>query len=199
MTRAYTDLPEGIRWLDEQQTPAKPLQRYVDSHGIDADEVARIIQDVVPPEGSRSQLVDPQTAPARWLPWMAQLVGVKLMGTTESAQRAQVVNAAGGWRSGTMTGLIDAARAYFGSSEPSIFSVRQDPENPWLITIMTKAPETPDPQALLTGVERARAKPAGVKLFWESYAAWWGVLEDKTPTWNHLEALGNWTAIENIS
>lgn len=198
MSRAYAELPEGVRWLDAQQGPTpEPLRRFVDSYGDDLDTIAGTIYAVATVPGRRSLLVDPDNAPASWLPWMGQLVGASLAGaTTVAQQRAAVRGASGGWLSGTMAAIESAVRVTL--TDPyGYVAVYRDAANPWLLHVVTKATQTPSSAAALESVVKAGAKPAGVLLDWTAYAVTWGAVEPLT--WYGIEGLGSWDALEAYS
>lgn len=199
MSRAYDELPEGVRALDAQQSPARPLAAYVDSIGGQLDDIAATVSAIAPPAGQRSLLVDPMNAPASWLPWMAQLVGSNLAGTTTTAQqRAAVAGAGGGWLAGTMQAIISAVRATLTDPIGGYVAVTRDTTSMWLLHISTKAIETPSIPATLAAVLAAGAKPAGVVLDWSAYVATWDAIEAHAPTWASVEALGSWDALEAV-
>lgn len=199
MSRAYDELPEGVRTLDAQQSPARPLAAYVDSIGDQLDDIAATVDAITPPSGQRSLLVDPLNAPASWLPWMAQLVGSNLAGTTTTAQqRAAVAGAGGGWLAGTMQAIVNAVRATLTDPVGGYVSVTRDASSMWLLHVSTKRAETPDAAASLAAVMEAGAKPAGVVLDWTAYATSWASIEAGAPTWAEIEALGSWDALEAL-
>lgn len=57
-----------------------------------------------------SDLVDPDTADARWLPWLGQLFGVYVRGKGQESDRDQVIQAASGFNAGTPAAIEAAAK-----------------------------------------------------------------------------------------
>lgn len=206
--RIYNGLPEVYRDVDATAPePGYPLLRYLslvtDQLGAAADTAARI--DYVPPDdpeydealdGDRtSDLVDPATADAAWLPWLAATVGITLNAAlTEAAQREQISGAAAGWQVGSRGALVVAAQAALTGTR----SVRVTVTGPHTATIITDAAETPGgPASVLAAIEAGRARPAGILLSHSYYTATWATVEAAYPTWAGLEAAGSWAAVES--
>lgn len=82
-----------------------------------------------------SDLVDPATADAGWLSWLAQLVGATLLpGWDNPTRRTQIgAPASGAWAKGTIAAITDLARAYVGGT--GYVGVSADPESFGYITI----------------------------------------------------------------
>ena len=198
MSRAYDELPEGVRALDELQEPPRPLRSYVDLIGSQLDEVVDTIAAIAPEAGGRSMLADPQRAPASWLPWMAQMVGAPLApASTLEQQRAAVAGASSGWAAGTVAAIIAAVRSTLTDPVAGHVLVLRDPTSIWRLHIVTKRTQTPDPARTLAAVSAAGARPAGVELTWTAYSTTWRAVE--TLTWDQIESLGSWDALEAYS
>lgn len=60
--------------------------------------------------GETSDLVDPNQADARWLPWLGQLFGTYIRGNGQESDRAAVVTAAAGFSAGTPAAIEAAAK-----------------------------------------------------------------------------------------
>lgn len=140
-----------------------------------------------------SELADPLTADAAWLPWLVQLVG----GTLDPAasvpeQRDTVRYATSGWKAGTRVSIQNAARsALIGSQYAKVIPHQLDNGNPgqWYdVVIITRSSETPDVNAVLGAVLRKGVKPAGVVLRHRPVEATWDQLEAFRPTWALWEA-----------
>ena len=187
-------LPEAYRTLDAPL--GYPLRAYLSLVGDQLEGVEATVAAVAPASG-RSALSDPMAAAPEWLPWMAQLVGANLSGAATVAQRrAAVAGAGSGWLAGTMAGVVAAVRSTLTDPVGGYVSVTRDASDMWLLHVVTKATETPDPAASLRAVIQAGAKPAGVVLDWAAYAASWDDIEALAPTWAAIEALGSWGALE---
>lgn len=135
-----------------------------------------------------SDLGDPTTADPEWLPWMAQLVGVKLEpGFTEQQARDAVLYASAGWRAGTKQAIADAAKSELtGTKYAAVYDhAITGPGNggQWDVLIITRPTETPDPAKLLAAVVARGAKPAGVVLRHRAIESSWDTVESENPTW----------------
>lgn len=202
--RLYNRLPELYRDADERGT--YELLRWLGTVLDQASDVDALVARFTPelnPAGDTSDLVDPQTADADWLTWLAQLVGVKNVGAIETvaARREAIGSASGGWRSGTRDAVADAARRVLtGDQYVEVYAFSDETQigtaGEWDVLIVTRESETPDPTAVVPAVIEFGAKPAGVVLHHREYSATWDALEAAYPTWNDLEAAGSWNAIE---
>ena len=167
---------------------------------VNADELDRWVQARTT---HPSELGDPQLADEAWLPWLASLVGARLdPAATLPEKRDTIQFATSGWRAGTRGAIADAARsalegsrfaqvlvhtkAEFGSIEPGTM---------WDITVVTRATETPDAEAVLGAILRKGVKPAGAVLWTATYAASWDLIEALYPTWADWEAI-TWEKLE---
>lgn len=151
-----------------------------------------------------SALGDPNQANAAWLPWLAQIVGARLdPGMSEEEKRDTIRYATSGWRAGTRSAIVDAAKsALTGTRYARVLphtkvNVSDDLEagTPWDITIITRTSETPDPGVVLGAVLRKGVKPAGAVLWHKSYNASWATLQADRPTWADWNGK-TWTEIE---
>lgn len=205
--RVWSGLPEFYRTADAQQQPPFPLRRYLSLITDRLDEVNALLDRIdyrSPDEGGdlgdSSDLTDPATADPRWLPWLAQFVGVVGIGSMTVLQLREAIASAGsGWRTGTMPGLIGAIRARLTPSSygPGWVRVIRDPADVWHLIIETATGETPQGgAALLESLLGARVKPAGVRLTWQAYQLTWDVMEIVLPSWDAIEAANPWDHIE---
>lgn len=135
-----------------------------------------------------SDLGDPTTADAAWLPWMAQLVGVDLNpDLTPTQARDAVRYASAGWRAGTRSAVADAARSeltgtkYAAVYDHSISGIGNG--GVWDVLVVTRPTETPDPNAVLAAIVAKGAKPAGVVLHHRSFESTWDTVVAVNPTW----------------
>lgn len=145
-----------------------------------------------------SALADPSQADAAWLPWLAQLVGATLdPGATEQEKRDTIRYATSGWRGGTRAAIADAAKTALTGTRYARVVPHMKPGMSgglqagliWDITIVTRASETPDANAVLGAVLRKGVKPAGVVLWHAVYEATWDQIEAIYPMWFMREAL----------
>ena len=199
--RVYDELPEVYRDADRAEPSGGgwPLLRFLSLIGDQIGAVEDLIDRIDPDIGGGSDLVDPNTADPAWLPWLGQLVGVVDLppDLTEVEQRNAVAGAVGGWRAGARQGLATAARtALEGGSgyvdvrphhggDPFTIGISVDPEG---------APANLDD--VITAIEAARARPAGIDLVIDLYAATWDTIEARYPTWAQLDAVASWSRLE---
>jgi hypothetical protein len=154
-----------------------------------------------------SSLGDPEQADAKWLTWLAQLVGARLdPAASVPEQRDTIKYATSGWRAGTRQAIADAARTALTGTRyakvlphtvPVLGGGGVTDGTIWDVTVVTNSAETPDPDAVLGAILRKGVKPAGVVLHVTSYGSSWDLLEAYYPTWADLEA-ATWDEIEQI-
>lgn len=193
MGQVYDSLPPAYRTEDARQSPPLPLQRYLSLVGDQLDEVATLI-------ARGDEIANPDLADEAWLPWLAQVAGVRLNGLTTVAQRRAAIRTSGsGWLTGTLAGIVAAVRSTLTNPDTGYVTVTRDLVDPWLLHVTTRATETPDPAASMLAVDALGAKPAGVILDWTAFAASWDQIEAGAPTWDIIEALGSWSAVESIN
>jgi hypothetical protein len=152
--------------------------------------------------GATSALVTPELADDAWLPWLAQLVGVRLnVGLDRQARVDSIRYASAGWRGGTKAAVADAARsALTGTKFVAVYDHSTEAGigagGPWDVLLITRLTETPDVSAVLAAVVAKKAKPAGVMLHHVAYNATWAQIVAAYPTWAALAAAGSWAVIE---
>lgn len=140
-----------------------------------------------------SELGDPLTADAAWLPWLVQMVGGTLDPAASVAEQRDTVRyATSGWLAGTAASIEYAARTALTGSQYAKCLPHTlgdgSPGGPWDVVIMTRSSETPDPSAVLGAILRKGVKPAGVILRHLPFGASWDMLEAVRPTWALWEA-----------
>ncbi len=209
--RMYRALPEHYR--DSDAALGYPLKRYLSATGDRLGEVETLLDRIdyrmgdeatpgAPPDSS--DLVDPDRADRAWLPWLAQLLGVRLSpGLSEAEQRDAVRFAAAGWRSGTKRAVADAARsALTGSRYVAVYDHTTSTSGigkggEWDVLLVTRATETPDVALVLSSVQRQNAAPAGVKLWHAAYEAKWFQVHTALPTWADWNAR-TWAQVQDV-
>lgn len=142
--------------LDERDNTDEPWDRYgtgLFGTGVYGDT-------------SVADLVDPWTADAGWLPWLAQLLGIDVTGLTVDEQRAALADPSAAWAHGTRDAIVRAVRPRLPDSS-YVDVVPHHLGDPFTLGLVTKGDET-------TGVIT------------------WAELEAAAPTWADLEALGSW-------
>lgn len=203
--RFYAALPEYVRINDEAL--GWPLKSWLSGMGDELGAVDDLINRFmyVPPEdgaGYRtSDLTDPSTADAAWLPWLAQLVGIKLNTSLSVAdQRTIIATSLAGAKAGTKAAIIQAAQTVLTGSKFIQLHDHSTVGNiggatQWDILIVTNALETTSDPAL--AVIALGAKPAGVLLHSTTYTASWATLEASRPQWVPGWDGNTWQQIES--
>lgn len=206
LERLYSRLPDHYRAQDESAD--YPLYRWLAGICAEGGAVEALMDriDYVSPNdggvvGDTSDLVDPGTADAAWLPWLAQLVGVALSpGLSETQKRDAIRYASAGWRAGTKASVADAAKSELtGTKYAQVYDHTVSTPGDgtmWDVLIVTRTEETPDVSAVLAAVEKRGAKPAGVVLHHRAYAASWDTVEATYPTWSAVDAAGSWIKVQ---
>jgi len=112
--RVYSLLPQHYQDSDILQN--FQFKKYLAGLLKNQDDVNKIIDrlqfiplDAGGVEGDTSDLVNPYTADAKWLPWLGQLFGTTVAGEITDDIREEVIRASG-FRSGSMDSMIAAAR-----------------------------------------------------------------------------------------
>lgn len=204
----YLTLPELYRVADEaDQGPGRsdhPLLRFLDLLGAQADEVQTLLEDI-----EAGKLTDPDLAQAGWLPWLAQLVGVRFRRPmTVAEQRAAINGAANGWSAGTRAAIKAAIPTV------NVLSVGPLPDNtvapprpyvPWGIQIVVSMLDTSGltDAEIIQQIIDAGAKPAGYFLqVVHDTIQWQGFASPDVPTfgetaWDDFLAPERWEDVES--
>lgn len=156
-----------------------------------------------PPLGSTSDIVDPMSADKSWLPWLGQLVGVRINpNDPEYDQRDSIYYASSGYRAGSKDALEKAARSVLSGSRyavalphTKVVSGQLVAGTVWDLTLLTRADESPDSLFVLNAVNKDNLKPAGVLLYHRTYTASWDALEAALPYWQDWNT-ATWGEIE---
>ena len=179
--RIWGRLPEYVRVADASQQWA--MKSWLSGVTDRLGEVATLFDRInfVQPfdggvPGDTSDLVNPTTADAAWLPWLAQLVGVKFGPNLDvPGQRTAIASAASGFRAATKSAIAAAAQTTLaGTRYVQVYdhsvSVPGD-GGVWDILVVTRPAETPSISAVLASIVAQNAKPAGVTLRYRAYSA----------------------------
>lgn len=201
--RLYAELPEFYRRedLDDGGPDGAPLLRFLSLVGDQLGDLDDLVDRLDPDTGAGSELLDADRADAGWLRWLGQLIGVRVpVGLSEVEQRIAVGGAVSGWRAGTRAALETAARSAL--TDPSgVVTVRpHSGGNPYVIGVSVD-PEyaPPDLDDVVAAIEEARARPAGIRLIIDLYAATWATLETVRGTWGGFEAATMWVRLEGTN
>lgn len=149
-----------------------------------------------------SDLVDPRTANAEWLPYVAQLYGVLLPNDTIEYQRAAIYYGYTSLRGGSKRALRQAVQdlltgdkwVYIYEHCDGAGGSIDSPATEWDVLIVTRSTETPDGLDLVAEITRRNAKPAGVIINAITYSVDWDTVD--TLDWDAIEAFGDWNTFE---
>jgi hypothetical protein len=185
-----------------------PLLRYIASLADQVDNLAQLVDRFayVPEDedlsaGARrtADLIDPATADAAWLPYIAMFRGGKLdLSLPVAQQRASLETpAALGWYAGSADSIVQAAQRALTDTQ-HVALVYGYGGDPFTIAVQTLVTETPDDQAVLDAIDQAGVRPAGFDIVIEHYQSSWDSQEAAYPTWATREAAGSWDTIESV-
>jgi hypothetical protein len=197
----YDSLPEVYRDVDvdDGSDNGMPLLRFLSLVGDRVGAIRDLVDRIDPDVGLGSELLDPMLADPRWLPWLAQMLGVANFppSLTIEEQRLALAGAVSGWRAGTREALVDAARSALTDPDGYVAMRPHYGGNPFVIGVSVD-PEfaPPDLDDVVTAIIRAGAKPAGVQLVIDLYALAWDTLEAVFTTWGSLDAVATWNRLE---
>lgn len=106
-------------------------------------------------------IMDPDFAPEEWLPWLAQLGGVRVKeGLALPEQRVRLKALANAWR-GSPSSIVGAAQQFLTGTKTVYLVERHGSAN--RLTVTTLTAETPDPVSVDRAI-RTEQKPAGIIL-----------------------------------
>lgn len=105
-------------------------------------------------------LFAPDTAPAEWLPWLAQFVGVQIPPALDVATQRERIKGTDGFKRGTPAALRAAAAQFLTGTKTVYLTERHG--SAYRLTVATLADETPDSAAVLAAL--MEQKPAGLVL-----------------------------------
>lgn len=169
-----------------------PLLRYVSLVGDQLGDLAELVDRIdfrTEAEGGEpgdtSDLVDPAVADVAWLPWLAQVVGVRV-GNLDTGALRDAIGGAVGSAAATKPAVAAAASSALTGTRYVLVRDHQAGSGAggeYDLTVFTLAGETPDTAAVLLAVTNARAKPAGVRLWHAFGGATWAQIEAAYPTW----------------
>lgn len=169
--------PTTHRTTDELYEQLDPIAKWQTSTDRNADEtndwpLLRLCEAVTKPyqelddiagDGDLpgwAALLDPDLTPVWALPWLAQLVGVRLtVGASEAVQRAEVTTAAG-WRRGRPASIVAAVQATLTGTKDVRIVERWT--SAYTLLVLTIPSETPDEAVTLAAI--ISQKPAGIVL-----------------------------------
>jgi len=171
----HTVIGQRLADRTNQMAPDDALYGWAHAHLCEAlGQPLLQFQEAFDPEDAApfETLLDPQRCPPWALPWLAQLIGLRLPSTlTDSEQRAFIAALASHNR-GTPAALAAAAGLYLTGNKTVMFRER-DPtgtDPPYTLEVVTRDDETPDPDKVLVAL--MAQKPGGIVLLYRSVAGW---------------------------
>lgn len=137
-----------------------PLLEVSESIGGRLQPIEDVIRDTPDDDPGWSIVVDVDRAPLSWLPWLAQLGGVRLPQAMSEADQRTYIQSAPSQRRGSPSAIEEAAKLSLTGTKQVYFTERHG--SAYRLTIVTLASETPDPDQLLADI--LLQKPAGIVL-----------------------------------
>ncbi len=155
----YGDLYDRVQPLAyTDQENANALLALCFALSASAGDVDQIVADTDDGPGW-SIVLDPVRCPAKYLPWLAQLVGTTIPAQYGEAQARQQILTAPNHRRGTPQAIITAVRATLSDPINGVVLLTERDGAPATYTVTTFNSQTPDPAATAAAV--AASKPAG--------------------------------------
>lgn len=109
-----------------------------------------------------SRVLDVDRAPAAWLPWLGQFVGVTVDTTQPEADQRTQVRSLPGMDRGTPGSIVAAAQRYL-TGTMTVYLIERH-GSPWRLTVAMLNSEAPVPDRPLIDKAIRRLKPAGIVL-----------------------------------
>lgn len=138
-----------------------PLATYATGLALLLDEPADLSRDRDDGTPGWAIVLDPDLAPLKWLPWLAQFKGATIPpGLDEAAQRIRVRHADGADR-GSIRSLVAIAQQFLTGTRSVYFQDRVGGD-PDVAVLTTLTSETPNPDLVLAAI--TADKPGGLVL-----------------------------------
>jgi len=132
-----------------------------------------------------SQIMDADTCPAPFLPWLGQLVGVALPGGLTEQQQRDRIHGTDGFKRGSPGAIIAAAQQWLTGAK-SVFLIERSP-TVYSFSVNTYTTETPDSAKVLAAL--MEQKPAGLNLTYNVLSGQsWGRLRDIHVDWTDVSS-----------
>jgi hypothetical protein len=169
-----THTPFGDRLRERTQPLAVDDDAYGYAHAYLCEALSRPfleVQEVFDPEGDVppvAPLLDPELCPDWALPWLGQLVGVRLPNGTPPDIARATISKASGFARGTPAAIEAAAGLYLTGNKTVYFRERDG--SPYRLEVVTLSGETPDPAQVEAAIRSQ--KPGGIILTYRTFAAW---------------------------
>lgn len=148
---------DGGAWSLVEQWP---LLEMVESVGGRLQPIEDVVRDTPEDDPGWSVVMDATRAPAAWLPWLAQMGGVRLPQVMTEAEQRSYIQSAPSQRRGSPGAIEEAAQLSLTGTKTVYMTERHG--GAYRLTIVTLGSETPDPARLLADI--LKQKPAGIVL-----------------------------------
>ena len=186
-----THTPLGARLRERTQPLAPDDERYGYAHAHLCEAIGRMLAQlaqVFDPEGDVppfAPLLDPALCPDWALPWLAQLVGVRIpSGATPEQARTLVADVAG-FKRGTPAAMEAAAAALLTGTKTVWFRERDG--SAYQLEVVTLTAETPDASRVAAAL--LALKPGGIVMRYRVVDSWdWQQVLLTHATWNAVKA-----------
>lgn len=170
----YSSLGERLRERTEPLAPDDADWGY--AH-------AKLCEGMMLPFAQLAELVDPPDPLVPWeplfnvdicpywaLPWLAQLVGVRLPGGLSDADARNFIKELGAFKRGSPDAIRAAASFALNGDNPSVFLRERDDGDAYRLEIVTLASETPDINLVIRYI--LTQKPSGIFLAARTTTGW---------------------------
>lgn len=134
-------------------------------------------------------VLNPETAPAEALPWLAQFGGAVLTPEMDEEARRKAIQVPEAFSRGRPASLEAVAKRRLTGTKTVIITERYT-NNAWRLRVETIEAETPEPEETEADIIRYQ-KPVGIVLFFNTRVVWdWGEAKASLefPTWAAVKA-----------
>lgn len=133
-----------------------------------------------------SRLFDTGTCPSYALPWLGQIVGVRVNPLLSDLDQREQIREVGGWSRGTPGSMLAAAQPYLTGTKFTLMIERYGGDA-YQILYITHTAETPADPTLMEAAVIAQ-KPAGIVLTFANYVGQtWGDVKSGNATWQDVK------------
>jgi hypothetical protein len=150
----------------EDEANGYALAHFLSALAAMFDEIADLSRDQDDGAPGWSPVFDPDAAPADFLPFLAQFVGVQLPPNLDEAGQRLRIKETDGFKRGTPTAIMGAARQHLvgpgGDGWDATVYLIERHGSPYAFTVTTLESETPDETKVLAAL--LEQKPAGLIL-----------------------------------
>jgi hypothetical protein len=203
--------PEMSQWGERLRERTLPLQPddylYGWTHAILCEALAKPYQQIVelidPPEPYPpwGPLFDLYACPDWALPWLAQLVGIRLPAGATSAEVRRIIKHAAGHNVGTVAAIRASLEATLVSANPPTpptIYFRERDGSAYRLEVVTLDPETPDPA--LTQMVLESVVPGGLVLDYRHIEGWdYQAMTDEYVGYTYADLAGDFANYRDLT